>query len=181
MIFLVDVDGPLADFVAASLEIINEGLKTPYVKEDIKTYKIFKTIPEEYRPKWLKRCQAPGFCQTIPVVDGAREAVKWMREWGQVKIVSAPMWDAPTWVYDRCKWLEALGIDRGEIHFTDDKAGVDGDVFIDDLSGNLTSWANRHPSGIPVLWGMPYNEGCVDFSVVSSWGEALVHLRGLVR
>lgn len=165
---LVDVDGVLADFVTSTLEELIEigGPRMAY--EDIKTWDMFSCIPHAFHEGLLTAWRRPGFCAGLDLYPGVVEAIDSIRDVAEVVFVTAPMPDAPHWMWERNWWLKRhFGATERDVVFAVSKHLVVGDVLVDDKTSNVVSWTKHHPQGLGVLWTQPYNRHDV--------GERLLH------
>jgi 5'(3')-deoxyribonucleotidase len=153
---LCDVDGVHAKWIEKVLrhcnERFNKNLSVNEIKKDIR----------EYFP-WDEDCeklvQSHGFVSDLELMQDSHWAVEELRNMGENLIfVTSPYANAPTWAYDRTKWLERhFSISRDEIVFCHDKRYVDGKTLIDDLPRNIHDW-NEYNNKSAILFGQPWNE-----------------------
>ena len=189
---LIDVDGVLADFSSGALLVCNKLANTSYTVEDIKDFDIFK-LPslKEIEDEAWRLMDHPGWARTLKVYDGAKDAVKRLKEIGDVRIVTAAVFSGPTFCFDRAQWLEEhFGIVHDDIFFGADKRCVWGDVFIDDKIENIHNWigenGNLPNTPIAILWDRPWNQNYISHAKVrrlKDWNKAIelisTHLSGV--
>jgi len=154
---ILDVDGVLADFVGHTLSLLGE-LAPPGGRGAFTSWDMVSVMSPEARARCAYGWRAPGWCATMPTFPAAQNAVDRLGLRAEVVYATAPMVDAPHWMYERSIWLERVfAADPRSVVFTHDKAHVWGDVFVDDKPENVDGWAAAHPSGHAVLWDAPYN------------------------
>ncbi|NBR00933.1 MAG: hypothetical protein EBT79_07615 [Actinobacteria bacterium] len=154
---ILDVDGVLADFVGHTLTLIGD-LAPPGGREMFTSWDMVSVMSPDARARCAYGWRQPGWCATMPPLPEALSAVDRLGLRAEVVYATAPMVDAPHWMYERSKWLERVfAADPRSIVFAHDKAHVWGDVFVDDKPENIDGWALAHPSGIAALWDAPYN------------------------
>ena len=181
---LLDVDGVLADFVAAALNYVEAITGKVIDPKTITTWEVFDSLPDL---KWCKEgvwdhITAPGGCSSIPIIPGAQLGVEALQRVANVVIVTSPMPTGRTWVYERERWLaNHFNIYRKNIIHASDKSRVHGDLFIDDKLEHLQAWQKywidqEHYDCVPLLWSTPRTAtaNTTDgITVVSKWDEVL--------
>ncbi len=156
MRILLDVDGVIADWTGAVAGRIFE-----YGGGTMDRTKWFRDsdLPPNVRTRVMMALAEPNFCFKFDPLPGALEAIKELRAAGcEVQFVTA-IWDSPTWVYDRNRWLRKHKLISGTsgVTYTKDKHLVKGDIFVDDKISNVEHWKAAWPNGIAVLWAQPWN------------------------
>lgn len=138
---LIDVDGVITDsFYEKCCNIANERFFTNYKISDF-TDDLRKIIVE-WDDEMDRILRSPGFCSDFVPIEGSLEWVNQIKERSDVKFVTSPLKDSPTWGYDRTKWLEEhFGVTRDDVILCHDKRYVSGVVLIDDLPKNCVDWA----------------------------------------
>ncbi len=96
---------------------------------------------------WWKAeiAKRPGFVLSLPLLPGVVYRLKECRAkvkelGGTLKVVTNPCYEISFWVKERFEALQSLGFAREDVHFTADKAGVDGDLLFDDGPHNCLSF-----------------------------------------
>jgi 5'(3')-deoxyribonucleotidase len=185
---LLDVDGVIANFVQAALNVLHDLSGTVIDPNTITTGEVFDSIPEPYR-SWkgavYNDLKGRGGCRSIPVYPGSRNGVERLREICDVTIVTSPFEGSPTWMHERERWLEEhFDIDRKHIIHATEKHRVHGDVFIDDklshLQAWLAYWRDKDPLAKAILWDTPRSRGQTwseRITRVSNWDELIVFLK----
>lgn len=175
---LVDVDEVLGDFQTPAMKVIEDVTGIRVDLHNLGHWDIFSVIPtpEEEAEVW-KRISEPGFATKIEVLPGAQDFIKELRKMSHVVILTAPCYYSPTWVSERSQWLiDHFGFHLDDMHYTNSKFRVQGDLFLDDRPHHILNWQKRHPNGQGLLWNIPNTAG-LEFSGirVSQWGEVLGH------
>lgn len=181
MRILLDVDGPLADFVGAALAVVNELGATKYARSEVRDWDMDKLLPQRLRQAFWERVTSAGFCAALRPVDGAVEVVADLRSKHEVFFVTSDMATCPTWAHERRGWLkEHFGVHFKSVVHTHAKYLVRGDVLVDDKPSHCEEWQEANPEGLAILWSMPHNRTMDErFSSVSTWPEASSFLASL--
>ena len=158
-IFLCDVDGVVADFLNPAVDVINRIAGTSHRAEDLKTWNTIDGFGVQTHEKAIyAELGREGFCRSLPVASGAREAVRELMKLTDLYFVTAPMHSSPTWVYERSAWLaEHFGAKLNQIVHTSAKHIIRGDFFLDDRPDHVLKWFDRNMSHVSILWHQPYN------------------------
>jgi len=167
MRILLDCDGVLADFVGSVLGRLPWVLK----HEHVTCMDIQKSLDlgPTYTAMLNHELRRQGFASLIRPLHGSKKFVRELKKRGEITVVTRPMTDSPTWVWERVGWLyKHFGLER--IEFTDRKDLVPGDVLIDDDPENLVRFPGRR-----ILLDQPWNRGA-DLPRVYSYNEILGEL-----
>lgn len=170
---LVDCDGPLADFVRGTLDLIFFETGTVYLPEEIRTWEIFESIADkELEKKVYDKIKSKGQCSALGVVPGGPEGIKRLQEISEVVIVTSPFHGSETWVYEREKWLaKHFNIDPEDIIHARKKFHVFGHFLVDDRPKHLELWSKKWPTSGALLWDTPGNRSDTTFPRVKTWDE----------
>lgn len=156
MRLLLDCDGVIADWTGAVAEVVR---KHGGVLDEHSWFER-GDLPAAIRNKVMAEIAAPGFCFKFAPLPGAKEAVAELLAAGcEVHFVTS-LWDCPTWVYDRNRWLRKHGFAKkapAGVTYTKDKWVVKGDIFVDDKIGNVVNWSIAWPNGTAILWAQKWN------------------------
>jgi len=114
------------------------------------------------------------------LLPGAKQGIIELRALGcEVHFVTS-LWDCPTWVFDRNRWLrmhKLCDAPRG-VTYTKDKFVVKGDIFVDDKISNVETWQKHWPLGMGIVWSQPWNTAYTGPWRMNDW-DALVRLAAL--
>lgn len=163
----IDMDGVLADIEEQFMSWYeNEyGLRVP------RSERLGVLEPEGFPEKGAIRryVNTPGFFRTIPVMEGAVEAVKKLMEDYEVYIVSAAM-EFPQCLLEKQEWLAEYFpfISWRNIIFCGDKSVVVTDYLIDDHCKNLD-----YCKGMPIMFTAGHNANFSHHTRVNNWKEVL--------
>lgn len=162
----IDMDGVLADTESQYLAYYEQEFGERLTKD------IFHHVPEaEALPNGCiyKFLYTPGFFRTVPVMEGAVEAVKKLQERYEVYIVSAAM-EFPLSLSEKKEWLAEHFpfIHWRNIIFCGNKNIIDTDYMIDDYCKNLD-----YCKGQPILFSAGHNLGVNHHIRVQNWTEVL--------
>lgn len=178
-IILLDVDGVLAGFTEKVLDFMNERHSRGYTVDDVKGP--LHTVPL-YDPAAKSFIMGRGFCQSLPVLPGGKEAVEEMKSNGhRVLFVTSPYYGGVYWTYDRTKWLERhFKARHDDIIFARDKRFVSGHIFVDDKASNVVSWddywkhqADRQPIIMRRPWTEKTDKKFVEMTNWENWKEKI--------
>ena len=160
--FLVDVDGVLADFVSAYLDIVRAVTGRSHSPEHVTEFDIGKSLAlSRDESSLVKRTlgNSQGIARELGVYPGAREGLAALREVADVYIVTSPWNSNPTWTHDREAWLEKhFRIKHDRVIHTSAKYVCCGDVLVDDKVSAVEQWQAAHSNGIGVVWDTLHNQ-----------------------
>jgi 5'(3')-deoxyribonucleotidase len=163
-VILLDVDGVLADFTGACLDVLR-GIGLHRTVDQVTSYALVEALGLDAGAKAaLSRAwSSPRFCECIEPYPRATEGVGMLMGIGDVYAVTAPMWSSPTWQSERADWLaEHMGVRRNNVISAHAKHLVRGDVLVEDKPETLAAWMDAWPGGAGVLIDRPYNRDVVD-------------------
>jgi 5'-nucleotidase len=159
MRILVDMDGVLADFEGAFLDIYRRNYPDkPFIPlaERNSFY-----LRDQYAPELRSFIEgiynSPGFYLDLPLIKGSAEGLQEMISTGHdVWICTAPSSSNPTCIQDKFDWLNRhFGSDlTKKLIVTGDKTIVRGDILIDDRPEVTGA---QEPSWQHILYSQPYN------------------------
>jgi len=159
-VFLLDIDGVVADFLGAVRRVVAEVSSQPLAvtQWDFLT-ELQQLRPVEYR-HYRARSAERGFCGAIPLLPGAASFVEQLRSRYRVIALTTPLAHCPTWESERRQWLRGhLNFEPRDVVFANDKTLVPGAMFLDDRPENVRDWAAAHLSGRGMLMAAEYNAG----------------------
>lgn len=176
-IILIDMDGVLADFEGAFLTQYRAKFPQHYYipLEDRKEFAIFNEYPEELSEDVRSIYSASGFFKNLPIIDGAKEAVLKMQEFGhEVFICTSPINRFKNCVTEKYLWIASnFGHEMTKkIILTKDKTLIHGDILIDDkpehFGINTPTWEH-------ILFDAPYNRQITNKRRITwdNWEEIL--------
>lgn len=162
----IDMDGVIADTVAQFIKWYEQQFGKRIKRE------AFDGVPEsEGLPNGAVRkfVYTPGFFRTIPVMEGAVEAVLELMKNFDVYIVSAAV-EFPQSLLEKYEWLQENFpfISWRNIIFCGDKSIIGTDYMIDDHVKNLDSY-----TGIPILFSAGHNLGIDRHKRMNNWKEVI--------
>ncbi|QQL48334.1 5' nucleotidase, NT5C type [Mucilaginibacter ginkgonis] len=170
-IIAIDMDGVLADTDQHFLTWYERdyGVRMPY--ESLLGKPEYEAFPVEGAIR--KMVFTPGFFRTLPVMDGAVEAVKSLMQDYNVFIVSAAM-EFPNSLNEKYDWLAQHFpfISWKNIVFCGDKSIIDADYLIDDHCKNLDNF-----KGKPLMFHSAHNVNQNHHQRVKTWAEVLTAIK----
>jgi 5'(3')-deoxyribonucleotidase len=167
---LLDVDGVLADFAGAWIDLINAERHpdlTPIRREDLNEWEIFDaleksgTFNEKELARLKKTCHdetaRKGFCASLKVIQDAEDNVRKLMLFAEVFIVTSP-WHTDYWVNERSAWVQRhFGIPRSNVMHGSAKHICAGDFLIDDKTSTVVKWAQEAYNGRGIVFATPHN------------------------
>ncbi len=168
--YLLDSDGPLTRFYERIRQLrAHDPGWAP------RSYNLFEGLDLAEVERLKLAIKSPGFVLSIEATEGAREAVRRLREIAPVRVVTTPWPGAPYWEDERRLALaEHYEIAPHDVVFVEDKSVIPGRALLEDHVENAHSWARRQ--GRPaILWDMFHNRGpeAEGLPRVRGWAEAL--------
>lgn len=149
--FLVDVDDVLADLRPKVLSIVNEVSGGEFTPDDFTVWNYFSVLNEFQKKQAFEIMGTPGFCRSLQVLPGAKEAIRELR--GLVKVLAVTWPFHVEWFNERYEWLEQeVGIPKEDVILAGAKYAVAGKWFLDDNLDNVLSWAEGNPCMESMLW-----------------------------
>lgn len=183
-IALIDCDGVLADFAGEQLAFLSQALGVKLTHDVIDAWDICRSTGiaplVDRRPEValdaVNYMAAPGRCYGLAVLHGAVAGMAALRELADVRIVTTPFADAPTWQSEREEWLRRhFGIQPRDVIHTHHKDLVRGDIFVDDRDDHVNRWQRAHVYGQAILWPAPHNRAISGWPQrVGDWRDVLV-------
>lgn len=170
----IDMDGVLADVETQYLNWYEKEYGNRPERETMLGRMESEALPNDAISKFLV---TPGFFRTLPVMEGAVEAVKDLMKDYDVYIVSAAM-EFPLSLYEKKLWLEEHFpfIHWRNIIFCGDKSVIDTDFLIDDHCKNLD-----YCKGKPIMFTAFHNIYKENYQRVSHWKEVPALVRDLTH
>lgn len=169
--FLIDVDGVCANFTDHLLRAVGSKLTLA----DIVDWDIFSYLSAEKKRVAEEVLSHAAFWLTQPVIPGAVSAVHAIRAADHEVLFVTSAWEnCREWAWARKVWLKRImGAHYRDVIICSRKEFVVGDVIIDDRTDHVENWSSRHPEGLALLYGAPYNKGSFDWSQIGSVLEGL--------
>lgn len=163
----IDMDGVLADIETHWLNFYEQDYGIRLGPEIFKGVTESDAFPDKTAVH--RYVFTPGFFRTLPVMEGAVEAVKKLSEDYEIYIVSAAM-EFPLSLFEKREWLAAHFpfISWKNIIFCGDKSIIDTDYLIDDHCKNLD-----YCKGKAVMFTAGHNANFSHHVRVNNWKEVL--------
>ena len=162
----VDMDGVIADTVSQFIAWYERDYGVRIDKEAFEGKPESEGLPGGAVRKFV---YTPGFFRTIPVMEGAREAVLELMNDFDVFIVSAAI-EFPQSLTDKYEWLQENFpfISWKNIVFCGDKSIIGTDYMIDDHVKNLDCC-----KGKALMFTAGHNRGVEHHTRVNNWNEVM--------
>jgi len=161
--FLIDVDDVLAAFAQQACVEISKILGRVWTYDDAPKddWDMFGNLDPDTMEKLNAVMHAPGWCASLPVVEGSQAFVADLKELckGGVFACTSHM-HTRNWTFERDNWLgEHFGIDRDHIAHTSAKFICGGDFYLDDKPPSIYTWQRdpRNREGRAMLWSTDHN------------------------
>ncbi len=165
---LCDVDGIIANFTRAYLDIVRDRLGLEFEEADVKQWDIGDAIGLNKRQRDIVHGDlfSPGLASRLSLYPRARSGITELARATDLWFVTSPLETNPTWCFDRAAWFAARfeNVSSGgkplhkKIIHTPNKSFIDGDIFIDDKLENVEGWIANYPTRLAFLWDMPHNQ-----------------------
>lgn len=161
------MDGVLADIEARWLTLYEEDHGIKLGREIFTGVRESDAFPDKEAVH--KYVFTPGFFRSLPVMEGAVEAVKKLSADFEIYIVSAAM-EFPLSLFEKREWLAEHFpfIDWRNIIFCGDKSIIATDYLIDDHCKNLD-----YCKGTPIMFHAGHNANLTHHKRVHNWEEVL--------
>lgn len=161
MLVLVDVDGVCADLHTEWLRRYNRKYNDRLAYTDVKSWGIHEYVKPECGKKIFDILEEPDLYACTPIISGALEGVKALRDWGHRVVFVTAYFNTP-----KVEWLHNNGFlveypyNDGRWNTCTDVAMLNdkqllahcADAIIDDRPENLTGFKN------PILFNQPWNQ-----------------------
>lgn len=174
-VILADMDGVLANWDHSWDEAVNalpEGLRRGILlSHERQEFNLFAGLDTDARAVVTEIVERPGFYADLPIIEGAKQALRQMLKLGyDVRIVTSPWVSNPTCASDKMSWVvRNLGKEWGQrMIITTDKTLVRGDWLIDDkpdVKGLMT------PTWEHIYFTQPVNASRTDKRRISAWSH----------
>lgn len=161
-IFLIDVDGVLADFIAQYLIASKRalGLDEEPVRPAVHNWNVIEKLGQsqaEQGKVWDELIHGSyEHVSWMPVIEGAKKALHRLNQMGDIFFLTSPVHKG-NWMQHRVEWLQRhFGFVTYEEDFSNRvifcsgkyKYLVDGAIFIDDKESTVRDWADAHPTSL---------------------------------
>ncbi|MFL5742450.1 MAG: 5' nucleotidase, NT5C type [Flavisolibacter sp.] len=163
----IDMDNVIADVETHYINWYERDYGVRMSREQLIGIPETQAFPDKEAVK--KFLFTPGFFRTVPIIEGAREAVEELMKSYKVYIVSAAM-EFPQSLSEKYEWLKEHFpfISWHQIIFCGDKSVISTDFMIDDHVKNLDSC-----SGKPLLFSACHNAYIHHHQRLNNWKEVL--------
>ncbi len=161
-IFLIDVDGVLADFIAQYLIATKRalGLSEASVRPEVHGWDVIDKLGQsqaEQSKVWDELIHSDrDHVLRMPVIEGAKKALHRLNQMGDIFFLTSPV-HRGSWMQHRVDWLKChFGFVTYEEDFSNRvifcsgkyKHLVSGTIFIDDKESTVDAWADAHPTSL---------------------------------
>ena len=160
MKIILDVDGPVADFIGGIVSLIDR----PNNRHEATEWDWWNTYADHDKIKIEQALRTRNFWENLPITTGALPGIQYLRDQGHEIIwCTSPYSKCPVWVDARYKWLEK-NFQRGNLEepivFTRHKYLIRATAMIEDHPLWLTEWEKAWKSEPTVgfLFGTEMNQ-----------------------
>ena len=166
----IDMDGVIADTISHFINCYERDYGVRVDKAAFEGVPESEGLPDNAVQKYVYE---KGFFRTVPVMEGACEAVKELMKDFEVYIVSAAM-EFPQSLIEKYEWLQEHFpfISWRNIIMCGDKSIVGTDYMIDDHVKNLDVCKGR-----TLMFSAGHNIGIKHHTRVNNWKEVLAYLK----
>ena len=150
----IDVDGVLADFAGALLD------EFPLDLPEHPPWDIIKLYPPEVRSEVYERLSDPAWWVELPLVDGAKEGIRYLHGLGHELVYVTAPWDGcEGWEDARREWLRRhFDVPPELVHPIKEKYLVPANYLIDDKPENVSSYSHERPDATVYLYETLFNQ-----------------------
>ena len=168
----IDMDGVIADVEAQALKWYERDYGIKMTREELSGKGEDDLFPEKGLLR--KYAHTPGFFATLPLMEGAVEAVGELMKDYEVYIVSAAM-EFPLSLPEKLEWLgkHFPFISWRNIIFCGDKSIIGTDYMIDDHIKNLDYF-----KGTTIMFHAFHNTTYTHHRRANNWNEVIALLKG---
>lgn len=162
----IDMDGVIADTVSNFIQWYERDFGVRIDKEAFEGKPEAEGLPDNAVRKYV---YTPGFFRSVPVMEGAREALHELSKNFDIYIVSAAM-EFPQSLFEKYEWLQEHFpfISWKNIIFCGDKSIIGIDYMIDDHVKNLDCC-----KGKTMMFTAGHNAGVNHHQRVNNWQEII--------
>jgi 5'-nucleotidase len=166
----IDMDNVIADIEEQAIIWYERELGIRIPKEAMYGIPEKDAFPDQ--DALMRFIHAPGFFRTLPIIDGAVDALQRLMVNFDVYIVSAAM-EFPLSLYEKYEWLQEHFpfISWHNIVFCGHKGLIHTDYLIDDHPRNLDSCRGK-----AIMFSAMHNRKHTQYDRVNSWAEAVALL-----
>lgn len=167
----VDMDGVIADTVTNFINWYEKDYGIRIQKESFDGKPEIEGLPDKAVRKYV---HMPGFFRSVPVMEGAQDAVLALMKDFDVYIVSAAM-EFPQSLIEKYEWLKEHFpfVSWSNIAFCGSKSIIGTDFIIDDHVRNLDGF-----KGKTLMFTAGHNLGIDRHERVNNWKEVITFLNG---
>lgn len=156
-LYLIDVDGVVADFSGALLRSIGVRLE----EKDITQWDLFGLLTSAERDRAFTLLKDPHFWQYMPLIRGTQASILEIAKHHEVMFLSAPWAGCREWEAARRDWIAYhFGKDLSKKFISapsEQKYLVRGSLIIDDKTSTIDAWHDHNPEKPAWLFDAPYN------------------------
>lgn len=163
----IDMDEVMADTLAKRLAIYRSEFGEDLPRESLHGVELYEAVGEERRERVKAQLFQAGFFREIPVMEGAKEAIRDMMERYEIFIATAAM-EYPHSFPEKYDWIkEHLPFfPDSHIVFCGDKSILHADFLIDDSPRHFERF-----SGQGILFDAPHNARETRYPRVANWSD----------
>jgi len=187
-VLLLDQDETICDLYKLLVPRLNKTYGLTLDEQDYNKYFGDHTILQCGLDAGIDRIKIDTIFKTghfffdIPPIPGAVEAIKKLRDYYDIYIVTTPYLGANDPFKDKHNWvLKYLKFLKENMILTSHKELICGDILVDDRPPNCKSWKDAHPSGHTASLKYHWTDEKMIDIVEPTWallGERLIKLTG---
>ena len=163
----IDMDEVMADTLTKRLAIYRSEFGEELPRESLRGVNLYEAVGEERRERVKAQLFQAGFFREIPVMKGAKEAIRDLMERYEIFIATAAM-EYPHSFPEKYDWIkEHLPFfPDSHIVFCGDKSIIHADFLIDDTPHHFARFA-----GQGILFSSPHNAKETRYPRVDNWSD----------
>lgn len=179
-ILAVDCDEVLANFTDTTLELLNNFKGSSHTRDEINEWDFINQFLPKDKKAFRETFNSHSLFAILKPYSEAQEALKELKNYCKIYVVTSPMSEYHTWVRDRDEWLlKHFGITRNNVIHTRAKYRVHANYFVDDKPSTVKKWKKEWPEEVSVLFkhnGNKHEVGNWDLHT-NNWQEIIDRIK----
>jgi len=152
-ILAVDCDEVLANFTDTTLALLNEYKGSSHTRDQISEWDFINQFLPLEKKAFRETFNSHRLFSIIDPYQEAQEAIRELKQYVKIYVVTSPMAEYHTWTRDREKWLlDHFDVKRNNVIHTRAKYRVHANYFVEDKPSTLKKWKKEWPDEFAVLF-----------------------------
>lgn len=171
----IDLDGVVANFNAGWIRFYNSEFGTDLDVSQVDAWDVipklthFKHMGEFW--DWAEDLDGKSLFWHLDTFPDAVPALEKLAAWGHHLVIVTSKPDFA--IHDTFAWIGEHRLPVTEVHITDQKEGVEADVYLEDAPHQLYQLRKHRPESLVVRFARPWNHEIPGTETVASWAEFL--------